>query len=82
MIVRLADIDRALERYIRGELSSSQLTGWAEFLEMNVHVVYEQKSEQQVADILFRIATPEVNGPLDECLVEELRRDLGQPPSS
>lgn len=74
--LRLADVDRALEHYARGAFSEEWIQEWAEVLEMNEHVDYERGVEDVIADVLFRLSSPEINGALNQAVVRELRANL------
>ena len=76
VFVRLADIDRALKLYEEGVLSGVQLQEWADILEMNEHVHYEWGEEKSVADLLFRLSTPEINESITPAFVRKLRVSL------
>ncbi len=76
--LRMVDLEKAIKRFTSGSLSAEQLEEWAEILEMNDYVEYESGSEQIIADALFLLATPEVNGPITERTVENILRSLGE----
>ena len=75
-LVRLADVDRALGLCEEGRVSAEQLRDWADLLEMNEYVDYERGSEGMVADLLFRLSTPEINEPITPAVVRRLRASL------
>lgn len=79
VVVSLADIDRALRSYDEGDLSADQLHEWAELLEMSDHVAYDRDAEQAIADLLFRLATPEINEPITPSVVRRMRASLIHP---
>jgi hypothetical protein len=70
-------LSTALERSILGEVDQSALVGWANLLECNDLVKYEEKFEKLISTIIFYISTPEINGQLsaDNCrkYVEQLK---------
>jgi len=74
--LRLADLDRALELCVEGVLSGERIQEWAEILEMNEHVDYESGVEEAIADVLFRLSTPEINEPISQAVARELRAAL------
>ena len=55
----------ALERLLANELRFSDLTDWASLFEASDKVQYESGFEQLVADVVFALASPEINGPLN-----------------
>lgn len=78
VLLTLDDIDRALRRFEEGVLSGDQLQRWAEVLEMNDRVRYEPGFDEAISDILFRLATPEINDPIDQAVVEQLRASISR----
>jgi hypothetical protein len=72
-LVRLVDVDRALGLFEERRLSAEQLQEWADLLECNEHVDYEHGCEGTVADLLFRLSTPEINDPITPAVVRGLR---------
>jgi hypothetical protein len=75
-VVRLDDVDHALSMYENNTISSEQLREWADILEMNDYVRYEYGVEEVVADLLFRISTPEINEPITRDFARKLRFSL------
>ena len=61
----------ALKRFLTGELKQSDLVTWATSLEIHDSVQYEPKSKKLIADVIFYIASPEINGHLDPGLCEQ-----------
>jgi hypothetical protein len=53
-------VQRALERYLRGDLTAGDLHSWAETIEMREDVNYE--SSEQVLDFVFELANSDING--------------------
>jgi len=78
VVVGLADVERALNQYEKGALSGEQLQEWADVLEMNEHVRYECGAEEAVADLLFRLSSPEINEPITPPAVRRLRASLNE----
>lgn len=67
---------KALERFMAGEVTAHDLVAWASLLEAHDRIEYERGFEKVIADVLFSVASPEINEPLsvDSChrLVEQL----------
>jgi hypothetical protein len=67
---------KALERFIAGEVTAHELVSWASLLEAHDRIEYEQGFEKVIADVLFSVASPQINEPLSatSCyrLVEQL----------
>jgi hypothetical protein len=53
---------RILERHASGELATEELTELASELEANDEIDYEPDAEAAIADVLFELSTPEING--------------------
>jgi hypothetical protein len=68
------DMEGVLRRALAGEVSFEGLWDWADAIEGRTDLVrYENR---QVADLLFELATPEVDGELSRGRVEELLRGI------
>jgi hypothetical protein len=69
-LVRLdrAQLTATLRRYLSGKISSQSVSEWAEALEGRDDVGYDQ----QVADVLAELASPEINGTLTGDRAREL----------
>jgi len=63
-------IRNALERYIRGEVSASELEAWAENVEGRDDIEYFPDHEDEISDALFNLSTPEINAPISKQVVE------------
>ena len=55
----------ALQRYIRGELSDSDIESWANQIEGREDVQFEAGSEQEIENVLYELANPALTQPLD-----------------
>ena len=75
--VRVLDVDRALKLYLDGVITENRLQEWADVLEMCDYVDYESGAEEAIADVLFRLSTPEINEPISHILAQKLRDELG-----
>jgi len=53
-----------LNRFLKGEITAEKMTALADALEMNEAVVYEQPRKDVIADVLFVLSNPEINGPI------------------
>jgi len=61
-----------LHRMMRGELSPTDLTGWADSIEFDERVSYEPGFESLIAQVLFEISAPEINRSLNEKVCADL----------
>ena len=62
-IVEYKDILYVLQRYIAGELEANDIFEWASELEMREDIQFGQE-DQRVFLIIFKLSTPELEGPL------------------
>lgn len=74
--LRKLDIRRALTRCRRGELSVDDLQRWAEIIEVHELIDYEPGQETSVADAVFWLSTPEINGALTDDRLAEIEESL------
>jgi len=75
-MLRVEDLDHALDQFEGGVLTGEQLQEWADTLEMNDLVLYEEGAEGAIADLLFRLSTPEINDPITPTLAHAMRDSL------
>ena len=75
--LRVADLERAVRRFLEGQLSAHELSRWANLLEGNDLVEYDETANRLIADVLFQLASPEINGPITKQACEELLARLG-----
>ena len=77
LIVSRRTLQTALQRSFTGQIDIDDLISWANMLELSDEVQYEPGFETLVADVLFCVSTPELNGPLDLVKCRELISQLG-----
>ena len=65
-----------LQRFRMGAIREDEITAWAELMESLDQVNYEAGHEALIAEIVFRIASPEINEPLDWDLSRRLEQLL------
>jgi len=73
-----AHIDAILERYLRGTLGAGEVECWADAVEGRDDIQYREGQEEKIADLLFRLSSPEINEPLSPAVAQALRSDLGR----
>jgi hypothetical protein len=71
-----AHIDSILERYLRGTLCANDVQRWADAVEGRDDIQYSEAQEGEIADVLFRLSSPEINGPLSPASAEALRAGI------
>ena len=64
-------VRRVVERFLLGELTSSNVQEWAEAVELRDDVDFDD-TELDLARLMFILANPEVNGPLTPERAREL----------
>ena len=65
VIVSRQTLWTALTRFLGGEVDRSDLVAWANLIEAHDLVGYEPGFEKSIADVVFFIASPEINGELN-----------------
>src|ERR1051326_209050 len=76
VIVSRQTLRIALQRFLARELEVDDLVGWANLLEGYELIGYEPGFEKQIADVVFRISTPEINAPLNHESCQDLLSQL------
>lgn len=70
-------LSQIIQRCILGDITSETLTEWANGAEMRDEIDYEIGVEAHIADVMFELSTPEINGDLSvaklQALLERLR---------
>ncbi len=69
------DVSAVLHRYLRGELTAEQVTDWADLLECREDVA-PVAGQENLAEVLFRLANPELREPITPALVRFVEREL------
>ena len=69
-------LTRLIRRYESGDLTDTDLTEIANQLEARDDVDYEPGTERAIADVLFELAAPEINGDLNPARCAHLIRRL------
>jgi len=66
------DIIEKIDQCLDNELTKEDLEKWADFSELNENYEYEAGYEKLIADVLFHLSSPDINGELTiERLTEE-----------
>ena len=78
-LVRLEakDIEGVLRRYLGEELSSAQVTDWADLIECREDIDSGQ-SESALSSLVFRLANPNLNAEITPTLAREMLEQLGE----
>ncbi len=69
LTLTLNHVIAAIEMYLSGNISEDELSQWASILEFNEFLDYDDGDASAIAEALFVIGSPEVNGPVtpDSC---------------
>lgn len=67
------DVLSVFSRFLSGELSSDDLENWANFLECRDDLGFEAKYEDELSEIVFLIANPDINYSIDVELIHRLK---------
>lgn len=51
-------LTNALQRYLKGELSTSEIENWANGIEGREDIYYDPESEQVIEEIIYELANP------------------------
>jgi hypothetical protein len=74
--VRRADVVSIIDRFLDGELTPDQVTDWADQIELREDVGVEEGHREAVRDAVFRLANPNLRGPITLQMARALRRRL------
>jgi hypothetical protein len=70
--LRCADIAAVLRRFAAAELSARDVEHWANLVESREDLAFEPRREETIADALFDLDNPDLQGELDDILDELL----------
>lgn len=77
IVVLSADhIARTLRRFLTGELAASDVEEWTNLIELRDDISYQPDRSDEIADAIFVLANPVINGALDRPLADELTVSL------
>lgn len=65
-----------LRRFLTGELAASDVEAWADLIELRDDIGYQPDRNDEIADAIFVLANPLINGALDKALADELTVSL------
>lgn len=69
-------ICRALERYLRGEVSEAEIEAWAEAVEGREDLEYLSRCEEIISEALFQLSTPSIHTPFNQLTAKRWQREL------
>ena len=65
-------LSMAPQRYLRGELSGSEIESWENQIEGREDIQFEGDSTREVGDVLHELANPTLTQPLDHARAKTL----------
>lgn len=80
MIISRQTLRTALQRFLADEIDPTDFVAWANLIELHDEVQYERGFEKLIADVVFCIASPEINGPLNSDTCQGFLSQLATPP--
>jgi len=66
------DIAAVVRRHLAGLLTASEVARWASLVECREDIEFEQRHEPGIADALFDLANPDIQGPLEDIAADVL----------
>src|SRR5580698_2275552 len=58
----VGNVVHVLDAYLAGNISAEQLEAWGDGLECRDDLDFDSAHETKLKDVIFRIATPDING--------------------
>lgn len=71
-LVTKSHVFSILKKMQSGELTPEDVTSWARRLEGRADLTFEFGEEGAVREVIFWLANPEINWPVDECLCDRI----------
>ena len=75
--LRGSDLIQILDKYLQGELSSTDVEEWAEALEGRDDIGYESRLSDTLRQIVFELANPLLTTPIGPGRVRRLKDSIG-----
>ncbi len=69
------EVVQVIERFLSGKITSEQLTDWADLIECREDIEVSKESPN-LAEVIFRLANPNLREPITPVLVAEIRNTL------
>ena len=76
IVVSRRTLRAALRRFVENEIDVGDLVVWANLIEAHDQVQYEPGFQKLIADVVFCIASPEINEPLNAEMCHRLMDGL------
>lgn len=65
-VLTTSDCREVIQGFLNNTLDETEMTTWANFMELADWVIYEAHNASEIADFLFEISSPEINGSVSE----------------
>jgi len=75
--LRGSDLIRILDKYLHGELSSTDVEEWAEALEGRDDIGYEPRLSDALRQIIFELANPLLTTPIEPARARRWKDSIG-----
>ena len=75
-LCRAMDVVEAINCFLAGAMTEAGLEAWAERIEMTEEIEYAEDHREAVAEALFQLAHPELNGAITTQRALAIRRGL------
>ncbi|WP_428637243.1 hypothetical protein [Shewanella sp.] len=76
LVVTSSQIAEVLMRYISGEIDAGELEQWANMLECREDIEFEENNEEQLENVIYSLANPELEGEINIDLCNQFLKDL------
>ena len=76
LVVTSSQIAEVLKRYISGEIDAGEVEQWANMLECREDIEFEESNEEQLENIIYSLANPELEGEINIDLCNQFLKDL------
>ena len=79
VIITYSNLIEVFERFLKKEISASDLERWAELIEARDGIDYESKSDLPgIVDIIFQLANPEINNEITDQSILDFYNSIKQ----
>jgi hypothetical protein len=72
VVLRGAQIENVLLRFLAGGLNSAELEDWANLIEGREDIIFEAEWEDTIEDVIYCLANPILQGEITNSLCEKL----------
>ncbi len=75
-VLTILDVRNVMKKYLDNEISASELSTWADKLEMREDLDYEDGRNKEIATLLFNLSSPEINQPITKENIQKLTDEI------